>query len=119
MRKNSLESRAPLKPGRCCVVKGFAGSIRLFMDATPQVSMSTSDPAEASQPAATGNKTDRKLRTRRLRVEDLNLGRVTAKARHADASIDAVVEDLSPHGAALIISPAQLGGSLILAGDRI
>ncbi len=38
-------------------------------------------------------KSDQRLRTRRIRVEDLKLGRITALARRAELALEAVVED--------------------------
>ncbi|HJZ88209.1 MAG TPA: hypothetical protein VKN99_23705 [Polyangia bacterium] len=62
----------------------------------------------------------RRLRARRLRVEELNLGPIRASARHAGlGGIRAEVEDLSLHGMALVIPDAAAQHQLVLAGDRL
>jgi len=82
-----------------------------------------SERLDASSPpgkAARGtSKQQQRLRTRRVRVGDLNLGLVTAAFRQGDNSISASVEDLSPHGASFAVDAGQVVGPLFLGGDRI
>ena len=59
-----------------------------------------------------------RLRARRLRVKELNLGVVTAHLHSAAlGSITAIVEDLSLYGMALVIPSAA--SKVVLAGDRL
>jgi extracellular factor (EF) 3-hydroxypalmitic acid methyl ester biosynthesis protein len=60
-----------------------------------------------------------RLRTRRIRVGDLGLGKVSARATLDAASIEASVEDLSQYGVALVFPTTVLGAALVLAGDRL
>lgn len=62
----------------------------------------------------------RKLRARRVRVEELGLGRIVARARHAAlGGVEASVEDLSLYGMALVLGGAAARTSLVLAGDTL
>lgn len=71
-------------------------------------------------PAANDSQRQRRLRTRRIRTEDLKLGRLGARARHATlGNIECAVEDLSLTGMALIVKGPALGAALVLMGDRL
>jgi extracellular factor (EF) 3-hydroxypalmitic acid methyl ester biosynthesis protein len=60
----------------------------------------------------------RKLRARRLRVKELNLGDITAHVHSGVlGSITATVEDLSLYGMALVIPSAA--AKVVLAGDKL
>ena len=60
-----------------------------------------------------------RLRGRRVRVHDLHLGPIRAAAVHPGlGSFDAVVDDLSLYGLALVIQDAASRAQLILGGDR-
>lgn len=62
----------------------------------------------------------RKLRARRIRIEELQLGDVRAEARHAAIGVFvASVEDISPTGMALVLTDAAQRSTLMLTGDRI
>lgn len=78
-----------------------------------QVSIQSSDPISAVQ------RTSRRLRARRLRVQDLRLGEITAHGAHATfGAFSAKVEDISAYGLALVI-PINEKVPLLLAGDRL
>jgi extracellular factor (EF) 3-hydroxypalmitic acid methyl ester biosynthesis protein len=62
----------------------------------------------------------RRMRARRLRVDDLNLGATTARARHTTlGDIDGRVFDLSLTGLAIAIPNAAASQGLALVGDRL
>lgn len=66
------------------------------------------------------NTRTRRLRARRLRVDELKLGRMTATAQHTVlGNVQGIVEDLSLTGMALIVAGAAASASLVLAGDRL
>lgn len=79
------------------------------------------DRSEASDrpPSSRQLRKAERLRTRRIRVEDLKLGKVVARTELGQLRLEAHVEDLSQHGVALVIPTSALGGTLILAGDRL
>jgi hypothetical protein len=59
-----------------------------------------------------------RLRARRLRAKELNLGDVTAHVHSGSlGSITAIVEDFSLHGMALVIPSAA--AKVVLAGDKL
>ena len=70
-------------------------------------------------PISAHRKKEIRLRTRRLRVEDLRLGKIWARARHGELTLHGEVEDLSPYGAAVAVPSAASSGTLVLAGDRL
>jgi extracellular factor (EF) 3-hydroxypalmitic acid methyl ester biosynthesis protein len=72
-----------------------------------------------SSPPSRALRKAEKLRTRRIRVEDLGLGTVVAHAALSSVTIEAEVEDLSQYGVALVFPTARLGAALVLAGDRL
>ncbi len=62
----------------------------------------------------------RRLRARRVRVEEMQLEGLGASARHATlGDVQAVVEDLSLTGAALLIAGGAAKANLVLNGDRL
>jgi len=72
-----------------------------------------------NEPVSAVKRTSRRLRARRLRVEDLRLGEITAHGAHPTfGSFYAKVEDVSAYGLALII-PISEKAPLLLAGDRL
>lgn len=83
--------------------------------------MNLPKPPATNEPAlrTAALRSQQRLRTRRVRVEDLKLGTLTATIEHSSVQLVASVEDLSPYGAALVIEPSQVSGPLFLAGDRI
>lgn len=62
----------------------------------------------------------RRLRARRVRVDELQLDGLEASARHGTlGNLTAVVEDLSLTGAALLLANGAAKSSLVLTGDRL
>ncbi len=71
-------------------------------------------------PAATRDTRSQRLRARRIRVEGLRLGEVTASAHHASlGEVKAQVEDLSLHGMALVVPGIAAQAHLVMSGDRL
>jgi extracellular factor (EF) 3-hydroxypalmitic acid methyl ester biosynthesis protein len=75
--------------------------------------------ASSEAPSSQSSPKTERLRTRRIRVEDLRLGTVIARTELGSGPVEAQVEDLSQHGVALVIEASRLGGALVLAGDRL
>jgi extracellular factor (EF) 3-hydroxypalmitic acid methyl ester biosynthesis protein len=62
----------------------------------------------------------RRLRTRRLKTEDLQLGDIRARAHHSTlGELQCAVEDLSLNGMALLVPRAASRESVALLGDRL
>jgi extracellular factor (EF) 3-hydroxypalmitic acid methyl ester biosynthesis protein len=62
----------------------------------------------------------KKMRARRLRVEELRLGPVQARCHHTKlGDLSASVEDLSMRGLALVVAGGAARGELVLSGDRL
>jgi extracellular factor (EF) 3-hydroxypalmitic acid methyl ester biosynthesis protein len=62
----------------------------------------------------------KRMRTRRLKVQDLKLGPIDVAFRHAElGEVVAVAEDLSVHGLAAALPRPSGSGSVVLAGDRL
>jgi extracellular factor (EF) 3-hydroxypalmitic acid methyl ester biosynthesis protein len=75
---------------------------------------------QSEPPSSPRIRTTRRLRARRIRVDELKLGQMTATAEHAALGrIQGVVEDLSLAGMALVLPGAAPTGSLVLIGDRL
>ena len=84
-----------------------------------KISTATSREPGSDEPVSAITPRSRRLRARRLRVEDLGLRDVTAHGSHAAlGEFDAVVEDLSVYGMALVLPMSEMTMSL-LAGDRL
>src|SRR5689334_10551524 len=65
-------------------------------------------------------KRTKKMRTRRLKVEELKLGPLAVRFHHAGLGIiDASVDDLSLHGLAVVIAGGPPQNRFVLAGDRL
>lgn len=83
--------------------------------ARPEPAARRSDP-----PASSDARRSRRLRARRVRIEELQLEGLAAHARHATLGfIDTRVEDLSLTGAALVIADSGPRAGLVLTGDRL
>lgn len=84
----------------------------------PAVAEATERPESITAVRPIAGRAQQRMRTRRVRVGDLKLGGIEAIYSHGGASTKAHVEDLSPHGAALVIDARQVTGPY-LAGDRL
>ncbi len=79
-----------------------------------------SDVAPHTAQTAASKSRARKLRARRLKPTDLHLGQIFALVEHpAMGQVRCLVEDLSLTGMALVLSPIESSGSLVLTGDRL
>lgn len=85
-------------------------------DGPPSVVVPKSE--DEQQPKKTRLSRAQRLRARRLRVKELNLGVITAHVQSAAlGNITAIVEDLSLYGMALVIPSAA--SKIVLAGDKL
>jgi extracellular factor (EF) 3-hydroxypalmitic acid methyl ester biosynthesis protein len=65
-------------------------------------------------------KRTKRMRTRRLKVQDLKLGTIEVEFRHAQLGmVRGIAEDLSLHGLALLILGATEQSRVVLTGDRL
>lgn len=109
--------------------KGVGPSVAAELQDVSELEESTSAPAfigevealEPLHPSAQKNpraSKARRLRARRLRVTELNLGNVTAHVySRTFGTVDAVVKDFSLYGMALVIPSAA--ARVVLAGDKL
>lgn len=93
-------------------------SVLPLLDLSPPPE-STREYRDSSVPPRSGPRA-RKLRARRLRTEELQLGKLRARARHAVlGNLECDVEDFSLAGMALVVPRATSEQTVTLIGDRL
>jgi extracellular factor (EF) 3-hydroxypalmitic acid methyl ester biosynthesis protein len=77
-------------------------------------------PVSIVSPQPRVEKKSQKFRGHRVRASELEEGELVALGRHEGIGrFDAPVEDVSPHGAAILLSSARATKGLLLVGDRL
>lgn len=99
-----------------------AGSERRNSDIVESTNNATGSPRGSTGTSGVSAQVprQRRLRARRLRPEDLQLGALTATTQHASLGpLESEVEDLSLTGMALVVTDTASQASMVLSGDRL